>query len=121
MIAPHLLLGRRGEAVAARFLKTLGYKLLGKNVRVGRHDELDIVALDPNDKTLVFVEVKTRAKSDPDFGPASGFTYEKKRRLSRAIRRHIAKQEYEGGYRLDLLCVIGNRVTAHVKEIALIQ
>jgi len=55
-------LGHRGENIAARFLRNLGYKIIVRNFRcdVG---EIDIVARDG--KTLVFVEVKTREYDDP--------------------------------------------------------
>jgi putative endonuclease len=55
-------LGDRGENVAARYLRNLGYKIIVRNFRcdVG---EIDIVARDG--ATLVFCEVKTRAYDDP--------------------------------------------------------
>jgi len=55
-------LGDRGENVAARYLRNLGYKIIIRNFRcdVG---EIDIVARDGS--TIVFVEVKTRAYDDP--------------------------------------------------------
>ena len=49
--------GYFGEKAAAKYLKREGYKIVGKNVRVGK-SEIDIIAT--KDKTLVFVEVKTR-------------------------------------------------------------
>ena len=51
-------LGRRGERVAARFLRRHGYRILGRNVR-SKSGEIDLVALDPNRKTIVVVEVKS--------------------------------------------------------------
>lgn len=50
-------LGRRGEAHAAPHLERLGYAILARNHRT-RYGELDLVAGD--ERTLVFVEVKTR-------------------------------------------------------------
>lgn len=52
-------LGAAGERAAARLLRRGGYKVLGRNVRV-RIGEADIVALDPDGRTIVVVEVKTR-------------------------------------------------------------
>src|SRR6476660_4882531 len=59
---PPDMLGQRGENAAAKFLRNNGFKILIRNFRcdVG---EIDIVARDG--KTLVFVEVKTRAYDDP--------------------------------------------------------
>jgi putative endonuclease len=49
--------GRKGEAIAARFLERLGYRIRARNYRcsVG---EIDLVAI--MEGYLVFVEVKTR-------------------------------------------------------------
>src|SRR6476620_9748925 len=56
-------LGDRGENIAARYVRsTLGYKILTRNFRI-EGGEVDIVARDG--KTLVFIEVKTRAYDDP--------------------------------------------------------
>ncbi len=50
-------IGRRGEKIAARFLRRAGYRVLGRNLHFGKN-ELDIVA--KNRQYIVFVEVKTR-------------------------------------------------------------
>ena len=49
--------GRFGEDAAAKFLRAAGFRILARNVRVGR-DELDLVAHDG--AALVFVEVRAR-------------------------------------------------------------
>lgn len=49
--------GKRGEEIAADFLKKQGCEILVKNFRA-KSGEVDIIALDKY--TLVFVEVKTR-------------------------------------------------------------
>ena len=53
-------LGRRGEEFAAKKLKSKGYKILETNYRT-RSGEIDIVA--EKKKTLVFVEVRTKAST----------------------------------------------------------
>jgi putative endonuclease len=53
-------LGQRGEIAAAKFLKRLGYKIIARGAHI-RRGEIDIVAVD--DRTVVFVEVKTRDSS----------------------------------------------------------
>jgi putative endonuclease len=50
--------GEAGEEAAARYLAKQGFKLLHRNLRLGRTGELDIVARER--ETLVFVEVKSR-------------------------------------------------------------
>jgi putative endonuclease len=59
---PKDALGDRGENLAARYLREQGYKILIRNFRCPL-GEIDIVARDG--RTLVFVEVKTRAQDDP--------------------------------------------------------
>lgn len=57
-----LTLGARGENVAAKFLRNLGYRIIQRNFKCPL-GEIDIIARD--DKTLVFVEVKTRTADEP--------------------------------------------------------
>lgn len=54
-----LLLGRRHERRAARFLRRNGLRVLAKNVRAGR-DEIDLIARDGD--VAVVVEVRHRER-----------------------------------------------------------
>ena len=75
----HLRRGARGEKLACRFLRGKGYKILYRNFRGRRGGEIDIVCRDSD--TLVFVEVKTRARED--FGrPIAAVDQQKQRRIS---------------------------------------
>ncbi len=75
----HLRLGRRGENLAARYLRRHGFKILYRNFR-GRHGgEIDLVCRERD--TLVFVEVKTRTRED--FGrPLEAVGRKQQRRIS---------------------------------------
>ncbi|MEW6101002.1 MAG: YraN family protein [Candidatus Omnitrophota bacterium] len=64
MAKENLVLGRRGEDIAANFLLQNGYKILERNYRT-RLGEIDIIAREKD--TLAFIEVKTR--NSEDFGP----------------------------------------------------
>jgi putative endonuclease len=55
--------GDAAEALVASRLVAAGWRLLGRNVRVGRA-ELDIVAVDPAGPALVVVEVRWRSRRD---------------------------------------------------------
>lgn len=56
--------GDAAEASVAEHLESLGWRVLGRHVRVGR-DELDLVAVDPGPpRALVVVEVRWRARRD---------------------------------------------------------
>jgi len=51
--------GQTGEQAAANHLKRKGYTIITTNWH-GQYGEIDIVAKDPTNDDLVFVEVKTR-------------------------------------------------------------
>ncbi|MEK7218229.1 MAG: YraN family protein [Patescibacteria group bacterium] len=115
--APHLLLGREGEDIVERHLRRLGWNIRARNVRVGRRDEIDLIALEPVDDVLVFVEVKTRREPSDVFPARLGAHQRKRQRMLRAARRWVAREDYQGGYRADLICVEGGRVTQHIRGI----
>ena len=114
--APHLVLGRFGEDVAARYLERIGYSIRARNVHVGK-DEIDIVAFDPSDRVLVFVEVKTRARYEEDFLPAANAGLKKWKRLHRGVTRYLHQKKFEGPSRFDLVSVVSGKVFDHVKEV----
>jgi putative endonuclease len=95
-------LGRRGEEEAARHLKHLGYRILGRRERVLRGD-IDIVALDG--RTVVFVEV--RSKSDTSHGhPAETVGPEKQRRIAELAAAYIRRHRLEDqSVRIDVVAV----------------
>lgn len=60
--------GFLGEEAASNYLKKHGYAIIERNFKK-RYGEIDIIAIDPStgsgrEKTLVFVEVKTRRSHD---------------------------------------------------------
>lgn len=115
-MAQHLVVGKEGEAIAKAFLLSLGYDIRAANVRIAR-DEIDLIAYDPQDDVLVFAEVKTRSRFDNDFLPELDLTAHKRRKLWRSARAWIANEEYDDGYRIDVVCVAAGRVLHHFKEI----
>jgi putative endonuclease len=111
--APHLALGRRGEALAAQHLEGAGYRLVAANftLPVGRnlrgallHAELDIIAYDG--ATLCFIEVKTRA-SDWFAPPEANVDLRKQRQVARAARAYRRLFNLTSApYRYDVVSVI---------------
>ena len=106
-------LGERGEALAAHYLITHGYRIVVSNfkVPVGRNSkgvsvtgEIDIIALDGD--TLCFVEVKTR-RSD-EFTPViTAVDLRKQRQITRTAkvyRRIFSIRDVE--YRYDVVTVL---------------
>ena len=51
--------GSLGEEIAANYLTAHGFRILERNFRC-KGGEVDIIARDPVDKSLVFIEVKAR-------------------------------------------------------------
>lgn len=96
--AKNLFLGKFGEDVAVDFLEKDGYKIVGRNVKFGRH-ELDIIAED--NAFIVFVEVKTRSCLHPEssnYGnPGRAVTYKKRIDTLRAtfdyLKAHPSKKQ----------------------------
>ena len=73
------LLGDKGERLAVRHLRQVGFKILDRNVR-NRLGEIDIIARDGD--CVVFVEVKTRT-SHAAGHPTEALTPFKQRQLTR--------------------------------------
>lgn len=100
--------GIAGEIAAQEHLTKLGYKILDKNINYPNIGELDIVASEG--KTLVFVEVRTRA--DNAFGhPFETVNRAKQQKIIRASRRYIQehKLKYEF-FRYDVIAVIHDKI-----------
>lgn len=110
----HLATGLWGEKQAETYLKQLGFKIIGRRVRVGKKDELDMLARDGD--TLVFIEVKTRRNED--FGRAVSAVDRKKRfRMSRAAVRYMKTlRKKPDFFRFDVVEVIGQKDSG-VKDI----
>ncbi len=108
MAAPHLLLGRKGERTAARYLLRQGFDILARRYQA-RSGEIDLIAFE-ND-TLVFIEVKTR--SSPLFGKPREFVdWKKQQAVRRAAEEFIAEHDLgQYAYRFDVVSVIGESVS----------
>lgn len=79
--------GRAAEHLAAQYVEAMGYRIVDRNVRIGRFGELDLVAYDG--ETLVFIEVK--ARSSARFGmPEESITARKRRLLLRAAQLYMS-------------------------------
>lgn len=106
-------LGPAGERAAARHLRRAGYRIVGRNLRL-RPGEIDLLALDPERRTLVVVEVKCRrcAAIGPSEAlatrppPEASVTAAKRRKLLALARAVSARQRWRLlGVRIDIVGV----------------
>jgi putative endonuclease len=96
-------LGREGERLVAERLEANGFRILGRNVRVGRL-ELDLIA--ERDGLIVFVEVRTR-RSGALVHPAETIDREKRARIRRAALGWLAKGSVRSrAIRFDVAAVV---------------
>jgi len=111
-------LGAMGEALAVDHLMRMGLRIVNRNWRC-RYGELDVIACDENNRTLVFVEVKTRT-GDGYGGLAHAVNERKVRRLRRLAGLWLAGQDERwAAIRID---VIGVRITCRrIPEIMHLQ
>ena len=97
-------IGRRGEQIAAQYLRRHGYDILERNLHIS-HEEIDIIAI--NKHCIAFVEVKTRTgrpeQADYLSAPASAVTYKKQEHLLRAANAYLAKSAYSLQPRMDII------------------
>jgi putative endonuclease len=90
--AAHVELGRAGERAAARYLESLGWRVIGSGF-VARRGEIDLICRDG--ERLVLVEVKTR--SSARFGsPAQAIGPRKRRALGAAAAEYRALAGWRG-------------------------
>lgn len=82
-------LGPRGEELAAQEYEKLGFKIIGRNVRMygaKQIGEIDLIAT--KNRELVFVEVKTRRSESFGQG-AEAVDYFKQRKMIMAIKTYL--------------------------------
>ncbi len=99
---PLKTLGQRGEAITARYLRSIGYVIVAKGDR-GLLGEIDLIAVDG--QTVVFVEVKTRTSHDAGH-PAEAVDADKQRRLTRLALSYLKRHDLlECAARFDVVAV----------------
>jgi putative endonuclease len=110
-------LGRAAEAAAARHLEARGWRLLGRNIRVGR-GELDIIAR--RGTVLAFVEVKAR-RTRTCGAPEDAVGPEKRRQVARLAELWLAARPWAMAgvrdVRFDIVAVDLTRYPAAVRHL----
>lgn len=113
MPTSHLELGRQGEELAVKYLKSQGYQIVATNCTIilGRNlrrqpifGELDIIAYDAN--ILCFIEVKTRVSED-FASPEQAVDQRKQRQLIRVAQRYRQLMGIKADpYRFDVVAIV---------------
>ncbi len=104
--------GRRGELLAACWLRLKGYRILARGLRTGA-GEIDIVAL--RGRTVAAVEVKAR----PSLRDATEAIQRRQRsRIARAVERFVAARPDLAGcdIRFDIVLVAPRRWPVHLPD-----
>jgi putative endonuclease len=97
--------GNQGEEIAANFLIARGYRILERNFRC-KGGEVDIIAREPEDKSLVFIEVK--ARRGLTYGvPQLAVTSFKQRQISKAALTWLSKNRlHDTNARFDVIAIL---------------
>ena len=92
--------GKEGERKATEYLEKKGYKVICKNFRC-LQGEIDIIAKD--DKSIIFVEVKTRTSFK--YGEAKEAVNEiKQKHIYKAAEYYLYKNKLDEAYvRIDVI------------------
>ncbi len=110
-------LGRRGELVAKDFLLKKGLSFVKSNYRFERA-EIDLIFEDLKEKTLVFIEVKTR--TNKNFGePEESVTPLKMEQIRKAAMGFVTEHEEFDQFflRLDVITIMINGDRTEVNHI----
>lgn len=109
--------GAKGEQVAKDFLSRKDLKFIKKNFRFERA-EIDLIFEDEENKTLLFIEVKSRRNKK--FGePEESVTFAKQNQIRKAATGFIFENpEYAGhDVRIDVIGILFNEGRVDVNHI----
>ena len=110
--------GHAAEEVAARYLIQSGWRLLGRNVRIGR-GELDIVAR--RGRVLAFVEVKAR-RTHTCGAPEDAVSSLKRRQVARLAELWLAARPWAlkgvDDVRFDVIAVDSTAFPSTIRHLA---
>ena len=97
--------GALGEEVATNFMIKSGYRILERNFRC-KGGEVDIIARDPVENSLVFIEVKTRRGLS--YGvPQLAVTPFKQRQISKAALTWLSKNRlHDTNAQFDVIAIL---------------
>lgn len=95
-------LGMKGEDSAARYLRKRGFSIVARRER-DKTGEIDLIAVE--DRTVVFVEVKTRSSHHAGH-PSESVHEDKQRRMTRLALAYLHRHDLlECAVRFDVVAV----------------
>ncbi|MFH1563012.1 MAG: YraN family protein [Nitrospirota bacterium] len=95
-------LGKAGEALALKYLRRHGYKIIEQNYKT-RSGEIDIIA--KNKDVLAFIEVKTRKSLEYGL-PQEAVDIRKQRQISKVALEYLARMNgQEIDCRFDIVAI----------------
>lgn len=106
-------LGKKGEAIAAKYLAKRGMRILHTNWTY-KHKEIDIIC--ETEDYLVIVEVKTRTSNYVDL-PDEMISRKQQRFLIEAAEAYIMRHDIDKETRFDVVIVVMENYKAKVEHI----
>lgn len=98
--------GALAEKAAFQFLQQKQYQVLERNLQIN-NCEVDIVAYDPQNDELVFIEVKARRSSN--WGePSIAVNWRKRRNMQQVAYAYQKLHGWQKPYRFDIITVVGS-------------
>jgi putative endonuclease len=95
-------IGKIGENIAAKYLKSKGFRILERNYKI-KFGEIDIICISP-EKIMVFVEVKTLCFQN-NFSPEDHMTFKKINNFKRSAQFYFNNNPICESFRLDLIAI----------------
>jgi len=110
-------LGTNGEIIAKQYLIDKHLKFIRNNYRYERA-EVDLIFENEKEKTLLFIEVKTRRSKE--YGePEESVTHSKKRQIKKAALGFVSENEKYQSYdlRIDIISIYLKEGKADINHI----
>jgi len=105
--------GQKGEEIAVGHLRSKGYTIKGRNIKVG-YREIDILAT--KGEFLIVVEVKWRSSAYFCF-PEEGLSARQQRNLIEAADEYVKKINWNGPVRFDVIAIIQTKLERRILHI----
>lgn len=106
-------IGKKGEELAASYLREKGYEILSRNYRF-KKSEVDIIC-SKND-LLIFVEVKTR--SSLKYGQPEVFvSLNQQKAIIRAAEEYLLETDWKQDLRFDIISIFMKKEDAEIEHL----